>query len=52
LPDIEWPYVIVLERLVLAVLIGLFIGLERERRGKESGEPTFSITSALGNHGV
>ncbi|HET6595163.1 MAG TPA: DUF4010 domain-containing protein [Anaerolineales bacterium] len=51
MPDIEWPYVIVLERLVLAVLIGLFIGLERERRGKESGVRTFALTAALGTLG-
>jgi len=51
LPDLEWPYSIVLERLVLAVLIGLFIGLERERRGKESGVRTFALAAALGTLG-
>ena len=51
MPDIEWPYSIVIERLVLAVLIGLFIGLERERRGKESGVRTFALAAALGTLG-
>lgn len=48
MPYSEWPYSIVFERLVLSVLIGLFIGLERERRGKESGVRTFALSSVLG----
>jgi hypothetical protein len=46
----HWPFVPVLTRLGLAVAIGLFIGLEREHRGK-NGVRTFALT-ALGATGV
>jgi uncharacterized membrane protein (DUF4010 family) len=48
MPYSEWPYTIIFQRLVLSVLIGLFIGLERERRGKESGVRTFALVAILG----
>lgn len=48
LPLNEWPYPLTLTRLVLALAIGLFVGLERERRGKESGLRTFGFASLLG----
>lgn len=48
MPYSEWPYTTVFERLVLSVLIGLLIGLERERRGKESGVRTFALATLLG----
>lgn len=48
MPYSEWPYAIIFQRLSLSVLIGLFIGLERERRGKESGVRTFALVAVLG----
>ncbi len=48
MPYSEWPYTTIFERLALSVLIGLFIGLERERRGKESGVRTFALATLLG----
>ena len=48
MPYSEWPYSITFQRLALSVLIGLFIGLERERRGKESGVRTFALVAVLG----
>jgi uncharacterized membrane protein (DUF4010 family) len=48
LPDLEWPYPLTLSRLLLALAIGLFVGLERERRGKESGLRTFGFVALLG----
>ncbi|MCC6207168.1 MAG: MgtC/SapB family protein [Gammaproteobacteria bacterium] len=48
LPRIEWPYVEVLVRLALALSLGLLIGLERERRGKEAGLRTFGFVALLG----
>lgn len=48
LPTSEWPYPLTLERLALALAIGLFVGLERERRGKESGLRTFGFVALLG----
>lgn len=44
----ELPYTIIIGRLALALLIGLFVGLERERRGKESGVRTFALAALLG----
>ena len=41
LPNAEWPYVQTLLRLALSLSLGLLIGLERERRGKEAGLRTF-----------
>lgn len=43
-----WPYLPTFERLALALAVGLMIGLERERRGKEAGLRTFSFASLLG----
>ena len=43
-----WPYLPTLARLALALALGLFIGLERERRGKEAGLRTFAFTAVLG----
>jgi uncharacterized membrane protein (DUF4010 family) len=37
-----------LARLALAVAIGLFVGIERERRQKEAGLRTFAFSSLLG----
>jgi uncharacterized membrane protein (DUF4010 family) len=38
-------------RLALALALGLFVGLERERRGKEAGLRTFGFASLLGGLG-
>ena len=48
LPNAEWPYAQILVRLVLSVALGLLIGLERERRGKEAGLRTFGFICLLG----
>lgn len=48
LPRIEWPYLEILVRLALALSLGLLIGLERERRGKEAGLRTFGFVALLG----
>ncbi len=48
LPTDEWPYLLVLERLGLALALGMFVGLERERRGKEAGVRTFSFVGLIG----
>ena len=42
------PYLPTLARLGLALAIGLFIGIERERRHKEAGLRTFAFASVLG----
>jgi uncharacterized membrane protein (DUF4010 family) len=44
----HWPYLPILMRIALAVALGLVIGMERERRGKEAGMRTFAFTSLLG----
>lgn len=44
----HWPYLPTLERLSLALAIGLFVGIERERRGKDAGLRTFSFAALLG----
>lgn len=44
----EWPYVPVLGRLLLALGLGVFVGMERERRGKEAGIRTFGFVALLG----
>src|SRR6218665_366023 len=48
LPNAEWPYQQTLLRLALSLALGLLIGLERERRGKEAGLRTFGFVSLLG----
>ena len=48
LPSAEWPYLQVLVRLALSLALGLLIGLERERRGKEAGLRTFGFVCLLG----
>lgn len=47
-----WPYVPTLLRLGLALAIGLFVGLEREHRGKEAGLRTFGFVALLGALGA
>lgn len=47
-PRAAWPYPDVLVRLALALALGLLIGLERERRGKEAGLRTFGFIALLG----
>ena len=44
----EWPYLVILERLALAVALGTFIGMERERRHKDAGVRTFALICLLG----
>jgi len=51
LPIVEWRYLPTLIRLTLALAIGLFVGVERERRGKESGLRTFGFAALLGGIG-
>lgn len=48
LPAESWPYVQILVRLALSLALGLLIGLERERRGKEAGLRTFGFVALLG----
>ena len=48
LPSVSWPYTQILLRLGLALALGLLIGLERERRGKEAGLRTFAFVAMLG----
>jgi len=48
LPNAEWPYLQILIRLALSLALGLLIGLERERRGKEAGLRTFGFVCLLG----
>ena len=48
LPQAEWPYLQILVRLALSLALGLLIGLERERRGKEAGLRTFGFIALLG----
>jgi uncharacterized membrane protein (DUF4010 family) len=47
----SWPYLPTLSRLALAAAIGLFIGIERERRRKEAGLRTFAFVALLGSVG-
>jgi uncharacterized membrane protein (DUF4010 family) len=46
-----FPYLPTLLRLALALALGLFVGLERERRGKEAGLRTFGFAALLGGLG-
>jgi uncharacterized membrane protein (DUF4010 family) len=48
---ISYEHVPTLLRLGLALAIGLFIGLERERRGKEAGLRTFGFAALIGGMG-
>ena len=48
MPSFEWPYLHALERLALALALGFFVGLERQRRGKEAGVRTFAFAGLLG----
>ena len=48
MPNAEWPYLEILIRLALSLALGLLIGLERERRGKEAGLRTFGFIALLG----
>jgi len=43
-----WPHWPTLARIALALVIGLFVGIERERSGKEAGLRTFAFASLLG----
>ncbi len=43
-----WPFLPTLQRLALALAIGLFAGLEREHRGKEAGLRTFALIALIG----
>src|SRR5690242_18415216 len=43
-----WPYVPTMARLMLALAIGLFVGIERERRRKEAGLRTFAFVGLMG----
>jgi uncharacterized membrane protein (DUF4010 family) len=45
---VHWVPLDVLARLVLALGVGLLVGLEREWRGKEAGLRTFGLVSLLG----
>ena len=47
-PVVPWVPIQSFARLVLALGVGLFVGLEREWRGKEAGLRTFGLVSLLG----
>ena len=49
-PDLaaQWPYFPTVSRLALALALGLFVGLEREWRGKEAGVRTFAFICLMG----
>jgi uncharacterized membrane protein (DUF4010 family) len=47
-PLSEWPYLPALLRLTLALGLGVFVGLERQRRGKEAGVRTFAFAALIG----
>jgi uncharacterized membrane protein YhiD involved in acid resistance len=44
---IHWPFVTTLLRLLLALAVGVFVGLEREHRAK-AGARTFACASLIG----
>lgn len=50
-PVVSWPPLQTLMRLTLALAVGLFVGLEREWRGKEAGLRTFGFAALLGGMG-
>ena len=45
---VHWPYLPAFERLALALALGLFVGMERERRGKDAGLRTFGFVALAG----
>jgi uncharacterized membrane protein (DUF4010 family) len=47
-PTAIWPYVPTMARLMLALAVGLFVGIERERRRKEAGLRTFAFVGLMG----
>jgi uncharacterized membrane protein (DUF4010 family) len=47
-PQPIWPYLPTLSRLALAAAVGLFVGIERERRRKEAGLRTFAFSALIG----
>jgi uncharacterized membrane protein (DUF4010 family) len=47
-PAVHWPYAPTFLRLALALAIGMFVGIERERRRKEAGLRTFAFAALLG----
>ncbi|HZR45737.1 MAG TPA: MgtC/SapB family protein, partial [Candidatus Manganitrophaceae bacterium] len=51
LPFSHWSYLETIGRLALALAVGLFVGLERERRGKEAGLRTFGFAALMGGLG-
>lgn len=51
-PTISWVPFESLARLTLALLLGLFIGFEREWRGKDAGVRTFGLVALLGSMAV
>lgn len=48
LPSEQWAYLAALSRLLLALAVGTFVGLEREQRGHTAGLRTFGLTCVLG----
>lgn len=48
LPSEQWAYLAALSRLLLALAVGTFVGLEREQRGHVAGLRTFGLTCVLG----
>ncbi|HEX6617692.1 MAG TPA: MgtC/SapB family protein [Gemmatimonadales bacterium] len=44
----DWSYIPMLARLALALALGFFVGIERERRRKEAGLRTFTFATLLG----
>lgn len=49
--SVNWPPLETLLRLTLALAVGLFVGLEREWRGKEAGLRTFGFAALIGGMG-
>lgn len=43
----QWPYLPAIERMALALGLGLFVGLEREWRRKEAGLRTFGLSALI-----
>lgn len=48
LENTQWPYLIIFERLSLAIAVGVLVGLERQRRDKGAGVRTFGFAALLG----